>query len=395
MTARQHLDDAARRARLVARHHLGRTAASVEEAVRDVLVLHSSDPITPPLALWARVPGVTVAAFDRAVYTDRTLWRLHAMRRTLFVVLVADAPMFLAACSRDVARAERRKLERWVVDALPDDRDAGGWLDEMGSMAVAALADGRTRSTKELSDMVDGLDLRVAIGSGKWAGTTPLSSRLLFLLALDARIIRAEPAGSWISSQYRWADPQAWFGDPVRSEDLASSEARAALVRAYLRAHGPATTVDVTWWTGWGKRVTAAAIAASGAAEVDLDGGGAGWVLPEDLDRPGVPAAGIALLPTLDPTVMGWKERAWYLGGHAPRLFDTNGNAGPTVWADGRVVGGWALSAAGEVVTQLLDDIGAEHVAAIDAEAAALTGWLAGVSPTPRFRTPLERELSV
>ena len=50
----------------------------------------------------------------------------------------------------------------------------------------------------------------------------------------------------------------------------------------------------------------------------------------------------VALLPGLDSTVMGWKERAWFLGGHQHALFDVNGNAGPTVWCNGRIVGGWA-----------------------------------------------------
>jgi len=91
---------------------------------------------------------------------------------------------------------------------------------------------------------------------------------------------------------------------------------------------------------------------------------------------------------------MGWKERGWYLGGHGPALFDTNGNAGPTVWWDGQVVGGWAVRDGGEVVWRLLDDIGAEGAAAVEAAAGRLTGWLDGVRVTPKFRTPLERELS-
>jgi hypothetical protein len=41
-----------------------------------------------------------------------------------------------------------------------------------------------------------------------------------------------------------------------------------------------------------------------------------------------------------------------------------------------------------------LEDVGAEAIAAIDAEAARLTAWLGPARVTPRFRTPLERELS-
>ena len=101
----------------------------------------------------------------------------------------------------------------------------------------------------------------------------------------------------------------------------------------------------------------------------------------------------VALLPALDPTVMGWAGRDWYLGPHRPALFDTNGNAGPTVWSDGRVVGGWAQRADGEVVVRFLEDAGAEARAAIEAEAARLGDWLGTVRITPRFRTPLELEL--
>ena len=90
---------------------------------------------------------------------------------------------------------------------------------------------------------------------------------------------------------------------------------------------------------------------------------------------------------------MGWKERDWYLGEHAPALFDRNGNAGPTVWWNGRVVGGWAGRRDGEVAYRLLDDVGAEAVRAIEAEAEPLQSWLSETKVTPRFATPLAKEL--
>jgi hypothetical protein len=43
---------------------------------------------------------------------------------------------------------------------------------------------------------------------------------------------------------------------------------------------------------------------------------------------------------------------------------------------------------------RLLEDIGREGNAAVEAEAARLTTWLGPVRITPRFRTPLERELT-
>jgi hypothetical protein len=67
---------------------------------------------------------------------------------------------------------------------------------------------------------------------------------------------------------------------------------------------------------------------------------------------------------------------------------------GPTIWADGRIVGGWGQPDSGEVRFKLLEDVGAETTAAIEAEAAKWTAWLAGVRVTPRFRSPLEKALS-
>ena len=104
-----------------------------------------------------------------------------------------------------------------------------------------------------------------------------------------------------------------------------------------------------------------------------------------------------ALLPALDPTAMGWRERGWFLGDHGTALFDRSGNIGPTVWWDGRIVGGWAHRKDGEIAVRLLEDAGSEASAAIAAEAQRLREWI-GLDPkvrvTPRFRTPLERELA-
>jgi hypothetical protein len=102
---------------------------------------------------------------------------------------------------------------------------------------------------------------------------------------------------------------------------------------------------------------------------------------------------------------MGWAERSWFLGPHAGPLFDRNGNVGPTVWCDGRIVGGWAQRRGnsrsvaegggdGEVVVRLLEDVGSETAGAVETAAAGLAAWTGPVRVTPRFRTPLEKELT-
>ncbi len=135
------------------------------------------------------------------------------------------------------------------------------------------------------------------------------------------------------------------------------------------------------------------ALDAVGAVEVDLEGR-PGVALPDDLAPTARPDPWVTLLPALDPAVMGWLDRDWFLGSYGPLLFDRSGNVGPTVWSDGRIVGGWAQRADGEIRLRLLEDVGADTSAAIASAADALRTSVGPVRVTPRFRTPLERELS-
>jgi hypothetical protein len=64
------------------------------------------------------------------------------------------------------------------------------------------------------------------------------------------------------------------------------------------------------------------------------------------------------------------------------------------VWWDGRVVGGWAQRRTGEVVLRFLQDAGAEARTAAGAEAERIREWLGDARVVPRFRTPLEKELT-
>ena len=111
---------------------------------------------------------------------------------------------------------------------------------------------------------------------------------------------------------------------------------------------GPGTAADIKWWLGSTVAAVRRALADLGAVEVDLDGQ-TGYLLPDDQEATDPIEPWAALLPPLDPTTMGWIERDWYLGPHKAQLFDTSGNAGPTAWWDGRIVGGWRQSDNGEV----------------------------------------------
>jgi hypothetical protein len=313
------------------------------------------------------------------------------MRRTVFVLPAGLVPTVHGACTRAIAANERRKLEQMLEEGGIASEGAA-WLREVEEATLQALRMRGEATAAELSMDVPELRERLHFGAGKaWEGSQGLSTRVLWVLAADGRIVRGRPRGSWISLQYRWAPVESWL--PGGVIDVPAGEAQAQLARRWLHTFGPAPAADLRWWAGWTARDTAQALAAAGAVEVALESG-TGHVLPEDLEPVAPPDPGAVFLPSLDSTVMGWSERSWFLGAHAPMLFDRSGNAGPTAWWDGRVVGGWAQRPTGEVVHRLLEDPGAEGRRAIEAEAARLQAWLGGVRVIPPFRTPLERELA-
>jgi DNA glycosylase AlkZ-like len=93
---------------------------------------------------------------------------------------------------------------------------------------------------------------------------------------------------------------------------------------------------------------------------------------------------------------MGWQRRDWFLGEHASRVFDRYGNVGPTLWWDGRIVGGWGQDNDGQIVCRFLEDAGSEARAAAEAAAARLAAVVGPVRLTARARglTWLEQELA-
>jgi hypothetical protein len=385
-----HLSDEERRARLGSRHLLadGTQAATLADAATALVVLHATDPATVFLECWARTVDTSQASIQHELYEEPTVLRMLAMRRTLFIVSLPDVALIHAAGSGDVARRERPRTLQILADGGSVPYPAAHFA-ELEEIALAAIRERGEVATTELRSIDPRLAERVTLARGKaYQGSMAVSSRVVHHLALDGRIGRGRPRGTWISGQFRWSPIERWFPRGIPS--LPVDEARAELVRRWLRTFGPGTRDDIRWWTGWTVALTRAALEAVGAAEVSMDGGAIGYVLPDDLESTPRVEPWVALLPALDATTMGWAGRDWYLGPHRPRLFDRNGNAGPTIWVDGRAVGGWAQRESGEIVLGLLDDVGAETAGRIEAEAARLEAWIGPARIRTSFPTPFE-----
>ncbi len=385
---------AQRRVRLGRRHALAPSnrAADPVGAARSVVALHGTDPATTFLATLARTNGVTIADVERALYDDRSLVRVLAMRRTVFAVPQDLVAACHAGAADTVAREQRRLLIKMLTEAETS-KDPTRWLRDVEKIALSAIEEAGEITSAELAKVDKRMATRFVLAPGtKYETTQGLASRLLTLMSAKGEIIRARPRGTWTSRSFCWSTLHNWAPDVVA--DISVDDAAAEIARRWLASYGPATEDDLAWWTGWTKARTRAALAQCNVVEVDLDGQ-VGLILPDDDELDHEVEAWVALLPALDPTIMGWKHRDFYLGPHRDQLFDVNGNAGPTIWCDGQVVGGWAQLDDGEVVVNLLADIGSEATEVVDVEAATLTQLLGDVRLKARARgwTPSEKQL--
>jgi hypothetical protein len=384
------ISDDARRWRLARRHLLLPDARvdRVEEVAEALVALHSSDPVSVYLSAAMRLREPSLADVDRALYDDRTLIRHHAMRRTLWVMTTDIARAAHDGFTRKIAVVER---SRTATLFGREPREVDEAIERV--VAVVDAADGPV-PTRDVAAALPDLAEPIVVNQGtNYAGRMAMHTRALLVAAFEGRIARAHPTGTWIASQYTWSSHAAWVADPWSTvgDQL---DGAAIVIRAWLARFGPGTLDDIVWWTGSTKTLVRRALEVVGAVEVDLEQG-TGYVLADDLDEPlavADPGPWVALLPGLDPTPMGWKQRSWYLAPDvAARVVDRNGNIGPTVWADGRVVGGWVQRPDGSIAHDAeLDEV---HVRFLDEQIDHLRRFVGDTRFTVRFPSPNQKTL--
>lgn len=355
-------------------------------AITDGLVaLHSTDPVTVYLSVAARMRTPALEPLSAALYEDRSLIRHHAMRRTLWIFGREAARLAHHGATLAVARVQRRGLLASIGTSGVGDPEA--WLAAAEEQVCALLTAEGPLSAREVGARLPELVRPVPVGGADLAA----HSRVLLVLGFTGRVIRARPTGTWINGQYRWAAAESWLPGGFGERD--ARESAAGLARRWLHTFGPATRTDLRWWAGWTVATTKAALADVGAVEVALDEG-PGWVLPDDVDPVGEAPPSARLLPGLDPSTMGWKQRGFHLDPeHVPLLFDRNGNGGPMVWVDGAIVGSWVQRRDGTIVMRLLADVGAQARAELERHAHELEALLGDVRFSVRYPAPVQAGL--
>ena len=328
-----------------------------------------------------------------ALYEDRTLLRMLGMRRTMFVVDPELGAVMDAACTQALVAGR----------AAPAHRAARGpghrtRRRTAGSAACPTAPSPRSRhsgtaTASELTKVVPELREKLVMGEGKkWGG----DRRRLDARPVPARHRRADRArpAAWPVDSRASTNGRRCAPGSTRCRTTTRSDARAALLRRWLRTYGPATLRDITWWTGWtqaqgraalgGPRrgrgrarrrhgVRAAGRHRAGAPPATL-GGAAPRARP---DGDGLEGAGLVPRAAHDAAVRPERQR----GTHGLGRRSHRGRLGP---ASAMARGGRAARAGG----------GDRGRGRSTARSRTLTEWLAGTVVTPRFRTPMERDIA-
>ncbi len=309
--------------------------------------VQDSPPGSAALALHARVTGATRRRIDAALTDDRTLLRSWCMRGAPFVVPTADLPVFTTGVLPPTEAALRHLLPG-MVPAL--DRLGLGLTEavDLAGAEIRAVLSGRhltvTELGTELAERISGAlsaaRRRTWEAEGPYSPGQPLGEAVvhfcLRVLALQGVVCFARRSGT--TAPFVLADE--WLGHEVPATD--AQQARAELLRRYLRCYGPSTRRDFAAWLGvrtadtdpWWTTVE------DELAPVDL--GRRAWLLAEDLDalRSAPAARGVRLLPPRDPyTQLG--DRGTIVDRAHQRLVWTAVGPPGAVLVDGEIAGTW------------------------------------------------------
>lgn len=296
----------------------------VVRVVDDLVGLHATLATTPYLSLFTRVLGFRRTWLERELYETRTLARIRSMRKTIFIVSrSALAPVF-AGTSHAIEASRRRYLAS-------------------GGVSIEAC----DRLAPRIVEVLRGCELTVT--QIKTAlGTQADVSSVTGLLCDDGVLIRTRPAGGWRDMVNTYALLHEWLPD-IDLRKVPEQEAVTWLVRAYVDAYGPVTERDIAWWAGLPMTSVRSSLAAlaSDLIRVDVSGLAGSFLMlrSEAAASAGAAVADgsvLALLPALDPYVMGYKERSRLVNADlVDRVFDRAGNATSTILLDGRLIGVW------------------------------------------------------
>jgi Winged helix DNA-binding domain len=314
------------------RHYL------IERASPDDLVmvvdrlrgLHAQVMSSVDLALWARIDRLEQDAVADALWRQRTLVKMWAMRATLHVLPAADLGAWIAGLGIwkpgvwPLKQAEAIPLVGYI------DRALRGKVLTRTELAAAVTKLGAT------PEMVEGM-------LGGWGGYLKRASFSGYLCLA--------PNGG---QQARFTHPATWLRK--RPVQLDNNKAFDVLTTRYLGTYGPATARDLGHWWGINQGQAKRRLAAIGdvATEVTIEGERY-WMLIKDVaDLAATEQVNVVrLLPAFDQWVVCASRRVPALLNpkYRQRIYRLQGWVSPVLLVNGHMAGVWKHEHKGRTVS--------------------------------------------
>ncbi|MFI9510550.1 winged helix DNA-binding domain-containing protein [Nocardia sp. NPDC052566] len=205
-------------------HLLERSSLTAHEMCDHLVGLQAQDSPPPFIALWSRTvdfdPAVVSAGLE-----DRSLVRITLMRGTIHLVTPPDALRIAPHIQPELEKVPFRKGFNYgaMVGLDPD---------EVRERGEAALGD----------EPMSAADLR-AVAAALYPDRDAGAVLQTWLYQLP--VLQTPPRGKWKdNSRPIWSRVEPWLGAP-----LDPSYPLAELIVRYLRAFGPASTMDMQTWS--------------------------------------------------------------------------------------------------------------------------------------------------
>jgi uncharacterized protein YcaQ len=340
---------------LLFKHHLsdGSQTKNVLEVVDDIVALHATSEVSPYLSLSARVKNFTKEYLDQELYEKRSLIRLEAMRGTLFITSTSLAPVLYQATKTPESRRLRR-LQRWGIEKSE--------YKILTEELCNVLKNGR----KTLPEIKRALpretvrSLQLVVGKTRYKGTNiniALSSMIRNGILINEKN-RSTPRRIDVRANYYTLFEEAYPN--LDLDSITVEEAKASLLRHYIRSFGPVTRKDITWWTDFTKTDLERALRTlkDQLSLVKISGLNEDyWMSKNDYDRCRVFRASkgtsVVLLPYEDPYTKGYNARDRLVDQDREREVYPGGEAKPTILVNGKIVGTWTRSLRSSRVVRL------------------------------------------
>lgn len=319
--------------------------------------VQDSPPGAALLALHARVEGLTPEHLDRAITEDKVLVRTWAMRGAPFLVPSADAAVFTTG----VLPPTERGREHLVVGVRQALRSLGMGLDEAVTATRAEIVTVLSGRHLPIGALGAEISARIAAtlaprqrerwrAEGPYAEGQPLGEAVVHfcvrILTLEQVVCFAPREGT----SYPFVLVDEWLGGAV--PQLPPGQARAELVRRYLRCHGPSTRAELAAWLGVRSGDAADWWALVRDELTEVDTGRRAWLLTEDAVALGSAPRpqGVRLLPPRDPYTQS-RDRTSILAPEHHRSVWTGAGEPGSVLVDGSIAGTWRSRTAGHGLT--------------------------------------------